>query len=105
MQQAVIDAQEMVLAGQVAEAKLRSRLQELEQQTTREEKWSKELSRYKLKNLGGMRGMVYALRQEFEGEDEPMHYLCTNCLEDGIKSILQFTGTHIKLYQCTRCDR
>ena len=30
MQQAVIDAQEMVLAGQATEAKLRSRVQELE---------------------------------------------------------------------------
>ena len=105
MQQAVIDAQEMVLAGQVAEAKLRSRLEDVEQQIARAETWSQELSRYKLVDLGKNRGMAYALREEFPGEDEPMHYLCTNCSEDGIKSILQYTGMGIKPYDCPRCRR
>ena len=54
MQQAVIDTQEMVLAGQVAEAKLRSRLENVEQQIARTETWSQELSRYKLVDLGAL---------------------------------------------------
>ena len=105
MQQAVIDAQEMVLAGQVAEAKLRSRLQDLEQQTARAEIWSKEISRYRLVDLGGNEGIAYALREEYLVEDEPIYYLCTNCSEDGIKSILQSTGMSIKPYNCPRCRR
>ena len=105
MQQAVIDAQEMVLTGQATEAKLRSRLQGLEQQAERAEMWSKEISRYKLVDLGGNKGMAYALREEFSADDEPMHYLCTNCSEDGIKSILQSTGMSIKPYDCPRCGR
>lgn len=103
-QQAVIDAQEMVLVGQATEAKLRSRIQELEQQNTRSETWSKEISRYTLVDLGGNKGMAYALREEFQGYD-PIHYLCTNCSEDGVKSILQSTGMHIKPYTCPRCAR
>lgn len=105
MQQAVIDAQEMALASQAAEAKLRSRLQDLEQRTARIEGWSKDISRYRLVDLGGNRGMAYALREEFLSEDKPMHYLCTNCTEDGIKSILQYTGMGIKPYDCPRCSR
>ncbi len=105
MQQAVIDAQEMVLAGQAEEAKLRSRLQNLEQQAERSEKWSSEMMRYKLVNLGEYRGMAYTLREEFKREDEPIYYLCTNCTEDGIKSILQFTGVYLKQYECPRCPR
>ena len=105
MQQAVIDAQEMVLAGQATEARLRSRMRDLEQQTAREEKWSKEISRYRLVNLGGNRGMGFALRDELVGEEQPMHYLCTTCAEDGIKSILRYTGLSIKPYDCPRCPR
>ena len=105
MQQAVIDAQEMVLAGQATEAKLRSRLQDLEQQTERAERWAEEISRYKLVKLPRNGGMAYALCEEFLSEDQPMHYLCTNCSEDSIKSILQYTGMSIKPYDCPRCPR
>ena len=105
MQQAVIDAQEMVLVGQATETRLRSRLRELEQQNARAEKWAEEMSRYKLVNLGRNRGMAYALRQEFMSEDQPEYYLCANCSEDGIKSILQYTGMSIKPYDCPRCPR
>ena len=81
-----MDAQEMALAGQATETKLRSRLQDLEQQMVREEKWATEISRYKLVQLPRNGGMAYALREEFLSEDQPMHYLCTNCSEDGIKT-------------------
>ena len=105
MQQAVIDAQVMVLASHAEEAKLRSRLQDLEQQAARAKIRLNEMSRYRLVDLGGAKGMAYALRVEFVGDDEPMHYLCTNCMEDDIKSILQQTGISIKPYDCPRCRR
>ena len=105
MQQAVIDAQEMVLASQATETRLRSRLQELEQHNAGAEKWAQEISRYELVNLGQNRVMAYALRKEFMSEDQAEHYLCTNCSEDGIKSILQFTGMRMKPYDCPRCPR
>ena len=105
MQQAVIDAQELALTSQAAESKLRSRLQDLEQQIARTEMWAKDLSRYKLVDLGGNKGMAYALRKEFISENEAMHYLCTNCSEDRIKSMLQYTGMNIKPYDCPRCSR
>ena len=103
MQQAIIDAQDVALASQEAEAKLRSRLQELERQTARSERWPQEISRYKLVDLGGYRGMVYALRDEYVSEDEHMHYLCTKCAEEGFRSILQYTGTGSLPYDCRRC--
>lgn len=105
MQQAVIDAQDMVLASQATEANLRTRIQDLEKRTARTEEWSKTISRYQLADLGGNKGMAFALREEFVDVEEPMHYLCTNCSEDGIKSILQSTGMHIKPYVCPRCPR
>ena len=105
MQQAVIDAQVMVLASHAEEAKLRSRLQELERQTTSAEIWSKEISRYKLTDLGVIKGIVYALREEYLIENELMHYLCVNCAEGGIKSILQKTDIARMPYMCIRCDK
>ena len=84
MQQAVIDAQEMVLASQAREAELRTRIADLEYQTTRAEKWADEISRYRLENLPGNGGTAYVLREEFISDDEAEHYLCTNCSEDGI---------------------
>ena len=105
MQQAVIDAQDMVLASQTREARLRTRMEELDQRTDREEKLSKRISRYRLVKLRGSGRMAYVLREEFVSEDKPEHYLCTNCAEDGIKSILHYTDVRRKPYDCPRCPR
>ena len=105
MQQAVIDAQEIVLASQAREAELRTRVEELEQQTSRAGKWSEEISRYRLVKLRGNGGMAYVLREQFISDDEPEHYLCTNCSEKAVKSILQDTGMALKPYECPRCGR
>ena len=105
MQQAVIDAQDMVLASQATETRLRSHIQDLEKHAARTQEWPKVISRYQLVDLRGNNGMTFALREEFIGVEEPMHYLCTNCSEDGIKSILQPTGMSIKPFTCPRCAR
>ena len=105
MQQVVIDAQELVLSAQSRETALSARIQELERANTRQGEWAKEKLRYELVNLGGNRGMAYALREDIVAEGEAKHYLCTNCYEDGIKSIIQPTGMSIKPYVCPRCNR
>ena len=105
MQQAVIDAQEIVLESQARETKLRARLKELEQRTLQLDKWTEEISHYKLVNLPRNGGTAYVLRDEHISEEKPKHLLCTNCAEDGQKSILQYTGMTIKPYDCPRCNR
>ena len=105
MQQAVIDAQEMVLAGQATEAKLRSRLQDLEQQTARAKNGPEEISHYRLVTLPRNGGMAFALREELSNEDNP----CITCVrivrKTALKAFLQYTGMSIKPYDCPRCPR
>ena len=105
MQQAVIDARELVLSAQERERVLSARNDELEREIARRDEWAEVKLRYRLVDLGGRRGMAYALREEFVGDEEPQHYLCTTCFEDGKKGFLRHSGMSIKPYTCQRCER
>ena len=104
MQQAVITAQQMALSAQSREAGLQARIDGLEQAIARAGEWETTKARYQLKDVSERGGMVYALREELVGEDEPNHYICPKCYQDQIKSILQYTGNMSRPYWCTRCN-
>lgn len=64
------------------------------------EKWSETEQQYELKEV--IRGVfVYSYKKENE-ISQPMHWLCTNCWKDKVKSILQRTASD-DTYTCPKC--
>lgn len=67
------------------------RIKELEQEILRLSDWSKEKLRYELVAVRGG-AFAYMFKQGMN-DDAPPHWLCTNCFEQGRKSILQHKAT------------
>lgn len=77
---------------------------DLEKQLTKFQTWHKEKRKYKLEELQpGI--FVYSPKPKAKST-EPIHWLCTNCYEDGSKSILQTTDYNSvgRSYVCHRCN-
>jgi hypothetical protein len=101
---AVIDLQEKILAAQQAQAALVEQVAEFEKEVSRLKAWDADKQRYELTEARpGM--MTYTLKKGMEN-GEPAHHLCTNCYNDGVKSIMQtetrFPGRYPVLV-CHRC--
>ncbi len=101
---AVIELQEKILAAQAAQASLVDHISELKGHVTQLEAWDADKERYKLTDLGvGL--LAYALKEGMEN-GEPPHYLCTQCYNDKIKSILQTETRYpgrCHVLACHRC--
>jgi hypothetical protein len=87
-----------------AQSALLNRVRELEEEKAKLEAWNTEKQRYKLTELGpGM--TTYTLKEGMEN-GEPPHHLCTNCYNEGHKSIMQtevrFPGRS-QVLVCHRC--
>lgn len=67
------------------------------------EQWEKTKTKYELKEIRTGR-FAYAPKESQQSE-EPCHWLCTQCWEDGKKSILQETQSDYNTidYVCPRC--
>jgi transposase-like protein len=66
--------------------------------------WETEKQRYELKPVGT--GVVACMLKPSARGQEPPHWLCPNCFEDGKKSYFQFS-THAgwgSVYRCKGCD-
>lgn len=101
---AVISLQETILDAQSAYSDLTDRVRELEEQVRRFETWEAEKKRYELKQLyPGF--LAYAVKETERG-GEPLHAICANCYENGLKSILQSNGKLIlneHAFVCLSC--
>jgi hypothetical protein len=65
----------------------------LKKQIAAHNRWEVERARYEL--FEPVKGtFVYALKCQFVGE-EPAHWLCSVCFQDGLKSILQQSSSEI----------
>ena len=84
---AIIELQEKILSAREAQSALLERISELEKQATRFETWEAEKQNYEMKRLASG-SIVYALKPEIQGAT-PARYICTNCYEHRIKSLLQ----------------
>lgn len=79
--------------------KLQEEKYELTQKLMEFEKWSETETQYELKEIAS--GVfVYACKKTNQ-PSEPMHWLCTNCWKDKIKSIIQKTLSDS--YTCPKC--
>ncbi|HHS1180495.1 TPA: hypothetical protein ACTC22_001835, partial [Neisseria meningitidis] len=67
-----------------------SRIDELEKELVAVKNWSTEKQRYQLYELAPG-SFVYRLKTEM-ANSEPIHDICPQCYEQGVKSILQFNG-------------
>ena len=107
MGEGVIVAQSITLQLQEDRAHLISRIAELEKEAAYAASWGKEKERYVLERLPHSVGWSkvswgFKLRKSMRHEDEPLHYLCTVCFEDRIKSYLTFQSAGMPAY-CPRC--
>ena len=109
MQSIVMDAQQEALAAQTREKHLVSRITELEQKVMRSEDWDKGKTRYVLANVAGARrgtSIAYKLCDELKEDGEPTHYICQNCYDNCVRSILQpVTGFGLQCLECAKRGR
>lgn len=92
------DAIATELASQEKQAMLAERVRELEKQISEVEDWKGQIQRYMLFQFPtGV--LAYALKPEQENGD-PMHYLCTACVDKKKKTTLQPDG---RGFHCPEC--
>jgi hypothetical protein len=92
------------LDAQAEQFDLKKKIAELEQELGRFRLWETERARYALIELSpGV--FVRSVKDDARG-NEPQHWLCCNCFDEGKKSILQFAygAGERKGYTCHRCN-
>src|SRR5208282_6448080 len=86
LQNAILSAQSSALSAQAHQAAMIEEIRNLEKEIARIKAWEEQKQRYKL--VPAWEGAVlYALKKSCSNS-EPPHWICTNCYEDGRKSIL-----------------
>lgn len=85
--------------AQMANSDLKHKLTALKDELAKTQAFQSDLDRYELWETPTS-SIVYRLREE-ASENQPLHYLCPNCIEDKRKSILQ--GTEYSR-DCGTCD-
>ena len=101
---AVIELQEKILAAREAQTALLERIGTLEKEVADLKAWDTDKQRYKLTDLGTSLP-AYALKEAMEN-GEPPHYLCAQCYNNNIKSILQTevrSPGRCQVLTCHRC--
>ena len=86
----LMNATTVALASQEKQSALTNRVSELENQLRQIENWESQIKRYKLYEFP-TKALAYALQPNMQ-EGEPMHYLCTTCVNKRQKTILQPKG-------------
>jgi Zn finger protein HypA/HybF involved in hydrogenase expression len=92
------DAIASELASQEKQAALAERVRELEKQIADIEDWKRETQRYALFQFA-TGALAYALKAGQEN-GEPMHYLCTACMDKNKKTTLQPKGRFLHCPEC-----
>lgn len=88
LQHEIIATQQGALAAQAEHSVLLKQVSDLEKKVAELKAWDAEKQKYELKAVGYRGGLAYALKQGVD-TTEPEHFLCTNCHQEGNKSILQ----------------
>lgn len=92
------DAIASELASQEKQAALAERVRELENQIAEIEDWKSQIQRYALFQFP-TGALAYALKEGMEN-GEPIHYLCTACVDKKKKTTLQ---PHGRFLHCPEC--
>lgn len=104
LQSAILSAQSSALSANADQAAMAEEIRQLKADLTSAKGWEVERQRYQLFAIRNG-GVVQALKKDMALANEPPHYLCTNCFEQGRKCILNtaadkdgWTG-----WNCTVC--
>ena len=84
---ALIELSSQVLDTKLANTELKTMLLNLKEELAAHQTFKSDLERYELWETQ-VGSIVYRLRESAK-DDDPIHYLCPNCIEDKRKSILQ----------------
>lgn len=102
----IFAALDLALTAKFAQAAQFERIRELEKEAAESKEWAAEREKYQLSEWesGNCWAFTYVLKQEHRAVT-PVHHLCTNCYEDGRKSILQKEsgGGDDAYLACPRC--
>jgi Zn finger protein HypA/HybF involved in hydrogenase expression len=96
----LVDATVVTLASLEKQAALTNRINELEIRLKEVESWENQINRYKLHSFASS-ALAHKLEESMQN-GEPMHYLCTTCINQRKKTILQ--PRDVRLY-CPVCDK
>lgn len=83
----LFSVQQEMLTAQSEQFAMVEEIRNLKEKIANLEAWDTEKKRYQLEDLWGIGVVAYALKESMSN-GEPPHYLCTNCYNDGVKSIL-----------------
>jgi len=101
----IVELQGFLLKAQLAQSALIDEKRNLEEEVVRLKAWDAGKLNYQLHTVG-LGAFVYATKPELR-VGEPPHWICTQCYEDGRKSILQCHGRTLNraknLWTCHRC--
>jgi hypothetical protein len=100
LQGVILSLQNELLSMQSEHNELLKTKNELEKELMNFKDWEKTKSQYELKEL--IPGMFVYSYKKSDGASEPPHWLCTNCYNDGKKSILQLSTSSFH-YFCPKC--
>jgi len=101
----LLTVQREALAAQSEQFAMIEEIRNLKEKITNLKEWKSEQKRYKLTSLCSITGAVsYALKESMAA-GEPPHYLCTNCYQNGVKSILnpQKNRNSRIMFVCPEC--
>jgi hypothetical protein len=94
----LVDATVVALASLEKQSALNSEIADLKNKLRQVEDWECQMKRYKLHEFP-TRALAYALQPGME-QGEPLHYLCTSCVDKKQKSTLQ---PHDHFLRCPVC--
>lgn len=94
----LVEATVVTLASLEKQAALTSEIAELKEKLREAEDWEGQMKRYKLHTFP-TGALAYALQPGME-EGQPMHYLCTACVDKKKKTTLQPDGRALHCPEC-----
>lgn len=100
----LMDAQEQQMSLQEVLMAAKSRIIELEELVNKKANWDKEKSKYELFHPMAAT-VVYRFKVQRDSNEKP-HYLCINCYESRMKSVLQYKTSSISssTMVCHKCS-
>ena len=97
LQSAILSAQSSALEANANQSALVEKIRTLEKEIADMKAWDSQKQRYQL--ISPWNGaFVYSLKESMK-ESEPPHWICTNCYENGERSILQERGNPKTAYR------
>ena len=104
MNETILSAQSTAIAAQAAQMSQLQKIHALEQEIADLHDWDVEKTRYGLVQVSeNVAAFAYLLKKDAAQVGEPLHYICTQCYQDRVKSIIQYNRT-TRRHICPKCQ-